>query len=176
MVSNRCTIKLQEVLQKLNLNFTIGDLGVVYIMENLTPETLILLKESLLEIGLELMEDKNILLLDTIKKYVIEMVYFSGNRNKLNFSSFLSSKLGKDYHLLSHFFSEIEGTTIEQFIIHNKVERIKELIKNDELTITEIAFVMNYSSVSHLSTQFKKTTDLSPSQYKKLNENHVESA
>lgn len=176
MVSNRCKIKLQEVLQKLNLNFTMGDLGVVYIMENLTPETRILLKENLFEIGLELMDDKKITLINTIKNCVFEMVYCSENRNKLNFSNFLSGKLGKDYTLLSHFFSEIEGMTIEQFIIHNKVERVKELIKNEELTITEIAFMMNYSSVSHLSTQFKKITDLSPSKYKKLNEIEARSA
>lgn len=176
MVSNRCKMKLEEELRKLNLHFVIIDLGVVVIMENITLETRALLKNSLLEIGLELMDDKKAILVTTIKNSIIEMIYHSGNRIKLNFSCFLSEKLKQDYTILSHLFSEIEGITIEHFIIHHKVERIKELINYGELSMSEIAVNLNYSSVSHLSSQFKKTTTLSPSQFKKLNDHDVESA
>ena len=171
MVSNRCKIKLKEELEKLDLHFVMVDLGVVEIIENISFETKQLLKKSLSEIGLELMDDKKAILIETIKNIIIEMIYYSGKRIKLNFSYFLSEKLKQDYTMLANLFSEAQGTTIEHFIIHHKVERVKELMNYGEHSITEIASKMNYSSVSHLSSQFKKVTGLSPSQFKKLNDN-----
>src|SRR6185295_9792926 len=120
--------------------------------------------------GLELMDDKRAVLIEKIKGVIIEMVHYSDELPKMNFSNFLSEKLNHDYTYLANLFSEVQGTTIEQFIISHKIERIKELIIYDELNITEIAFKLNYSSVAHLSNQFKKVTGLSPSHFKNLKE------
>ena len=127
-----------------------------------------LLKAALLNSGLELMDDKKSMLIEKIKNVIIEMVHHSTENIKINFSDYLSQKLNYDYTYLSNLFSEVQGTTIEQFIISHKTERIKELIIYGELNITEIAWKMNYSSVAHLSSQFKKVTGLSPSHFKKL--------
>ena len=118
--------------------------------------------------GLELMDDKRAMLIEKIKNVIIEMVHHTEEAIKINFSEYLSEKLKHDYTYLAHLFSEVQGTTIDQFIIHHKIERIKELIIYDELNITEIAWKMNYSSVAHLSNQFKKVTGLSPSHFKQL--------
>ena len=114
------------------------------------------------------MDDKKSMLIEKIKNVIIEMVHHSTENIKINFSDYLSQKLNYDYTYLSNLFSEVQGTTIEQFIISHKTERIKELIIYGELNITEIAWKMNYSSVAHLSSQFKKVTGLSPSHFKKL--------
>jgi AraC-like DNA-binding protein len=126
------------------------------------------LKAALLNSGLELMDDKKSMLIEKIKNVIIEMVHHSTEPIKINFSDYLSQKLNHDYTYLSNLFSEVQGTTIEQFIISHKTERIKELIIYGELNITEIAWKMNYSSVAHLSSQFKKVTGLSPSHFKQL--------
>jgi AraC-like DNA-binding protein len=168
MVSNRCKMVVKEELKKLGLHFIFVDLGEVEIMEDLTAEEQEQLKLALLESGFELLNDKRAVLIERIKNTVIEMVHFSDGVIKTNFSDFLSKKLNYDYTYMANMFSEFQGTTIEQFIIHHKVERIKELIIYDELNITEIAWKMNYSSVAHLSNQFKKVTGLSPSHFKKL--------
>jgi AraC-like DNA-binding protein len=123
---------------------------------------------ELLISGLELMEDKKAILIERIKNAVIEMVHHSDEMIKTNFSEFLSQKLNHDYTYMANLFSEVQGITIEHFIIAHKIERIKELIIYDELNITEIAWKMNYSSVAHLSNQFKKVTGLSPSHFKQL--------
>ena len=123
---------------------------------------------ALLRSGLELMDDKRAVLIEKIKNTIVEMVHHSPEIIKMNFSDFLSEKLQYDYTYLSNLFSEVQGTTIEQFIISHKIERIKELIIYDELNITEIAWKMNYSSVAHLSNQFKKVTGLSPSHFKQM--------
>jgi AraC-like DNA-binding protein len=107
-------------------------------------------------------------LIERIKNAIVEMVHHPNELIKINFSDYLSEKLNHDYTYLANLFSEVQGTTIEQFIISHKIERIKELIIYDELNITEIAWKMNYSSVAHLSNQFKKVTGLSPSHFKKL--------
>jgi len=114
------------------------------------------------------MDDKRAMLIEKIKNIIIEMVHHSDGLIKINFSDFLSEKLNHDYTYLANLFSEVQGTTIEHFIISHKIERIKELIIYNELNITEIAFKMNYSSVAHLSNQFKKVTGLSPSHFKNL--------
>ena len=168
MVSNRCKIAVKEELKKLNLHFMVVDLGEVEIMENLTLEQRQILKAGLSDSGLELMDDKKSMLIEKIKNVIVEMVHHTTEPLKINFSEHLSQKLNHDYTYLSNLFSEVQGTTIEQFIISHKTERIKELIIYGELNITEIAWKMNYSSVAHLSSQFKKVTGLSPSHFKKL--------
>lgn len=158
----------KEALRKLGLHFVFVDLGEVEIMENLSEEQLEQLKAELNRSGLELMDDKRAVLIEKIKKTIIEMIHHTDVEAKINFSDFLSKKLGHNYTYLANIFSEVQGTTIEQFVILHKVERIKELILYGELNITEIAWKMNYSSVAHLSNQFKKMTGLTPSHFKQL--------
>ena len=168
MVSNRCKMAVKEELKKLGLHFILVELGEVEVMEALTKEQIEQLKESLLLSGLQLIDDKKSVLIEKIKNVIIQMVHHSDEVIKINFSNYLSEKLNHDYTYLANLFSEVQGTTIEQFLISHKVERIKELIIYDELNITEIAWKMNYSSVAHLSNQFKKVTGLSPSHFKQL--------
>ena len=168
MVSNRCKMVVKEVLKELGLHFIVVDLGEVEVMEDITEQQRILLKEQLIEAGLELMDDKRAVLIEKIKNIIIQMVHHSTEVIKVNFSDYLSEKLNHNYTYLANLFSEVQGTTIEQFIISHKIERIKELIIYGEHNITEIAWKMNYSSVAHLSSQFKKVTGLSPSHFKQL--------
>jgi AraC-like DNA-binding protein len=168
MVSNRCKLAVRSELKKLGLHFIVVDLGVVEIMENLNSEKRALLKLGLLDFGLELMDDKKAILIEKIKNIIIQMIHHSEDDIKVNFSDYLSEKLNYNYTYLANLFSEVQGTTIEHYIISNKIERIKELIIYGELNITEITWKMGYSSVSHLSNQFKKATGLSPSHFKKL--------
>jgi len=168
MVSNRCKMAVKEELKKLGLHFIVVDLGEVEIMETITSEQRDKLKLSLIDSGLELMDDKRAVLIEKIKNTIIDMVHHSDEMIKTNFSDYLSEKLNHDYTYLANLFSEVQGSTIEHFIINHKIERIKELIIYDELNITEIAWKMNYSSVAHLSNQFKKVTGLSPSHFKQL--------
>ncbi len=168
MVSNRCKIAVRDELKKLGLHFIMVDLGVVEIMENINPEKRQLLKANLLDAGFELMDDKRAILIEKIKNIIIEMVHHTEESIKINFSDFLSEKLNHNYTYLANLFSEVQGTTIEHYIISHKVERIKELIIYGEHNITEIAWKMGYSSVAHLSTQFKKVTGLSPTHFKQL--------
>ncbi len=168
MVSNRCKLAVKSELKKLGLHFIFVDLGVVEIMENINSEKRQLLKANLLETGFELMDDKRAILIEKIKTIIIEMVHHTEESIKINFSDFLSEKLNHNYTYLANLFSEVQGITIEHFIISHKVERIKELIIYGEHNITEIAWKMGYSSVAHLSTQFKKVTGLSPTHFKQL--------
>lgn len=168
MVSNRCKMAVKEELKRLGLHFIVVDLGEVEIMENISAEQREKIRIALLKSGLELMDDNRAILIEKIKTTIIEMVHHTDEIIKTNFSDFLSEKLNHDYTYLSKLFSEVQGTTIAQFIISHKIERIKELIIYDELNIKEIAFKMNYSSVAHLSNQFKKVTGLSPSHFKQL--------
>lgn len=168
MVSNRCKDAVKEELKKLSLHFVILELGTVEIMETLTEENRTLLQKGLLASGLELMDDKKAILIEKIKTIIIEMIHYSEENTKTNFSEFISAKLLHKYTYLANLFSEVQGITIEQYIISHKIEKIKELIIYGELNITEIAWKMNYISVAHLSNQFKKMTGLSPSHFKKL--------
>lgn len=168
MVSARCKMVVKEELKKLGLHFIVVDLGEVDIMENISGEDREQVKEALLKVGFELMDDKRAVLIERIKNVIIEMVHHTDEPIKVNFSDYLSDKLNHDYTYLANLFSEVQGTTIEQFVISHKIERIKELIIYDELNITEIAWKMNYSSVAHLSNQFKKVTGLSPSHFKQM--------
>jgi AraC-like DNA-binding protein len=168
MVSNRCKMAVKEELKKLGLHFIVVDLGEVDVMENITIDQRQQLKAGLLSSGFELMDDKKSMLIEKIKNVIIEMVHHSNEVIKVNFSTYLSEKLNHDYTYLSNLFSEVQGTTIERFIISHKTEKVKELIIYGELNITEIAWKMGYSSVAHLSSQFKKVTGLSPSHFKNM--------
>lgn len=168
MVSIRCKMKVKDELKKLGLHYVIVNLGVVEIMEDITTELREQLKIALLKSGLELMDDKKAMLIEKIKNIIIEMVHYSDKLPDTNFSDYLSQKLNYDYTYLANLFSETEATTIEHFIILHKIEKVKELIMYDELNITEIAWKLNYSSVAHLSAQFKKITGLTPSHFKQL--------
>ena len=168
MVSMRCKMLVKEELTKLGLHFVIVEMGVVDIMEDITDEQRDLIRAALLLSGLELMDDKKAVLVEKIKNVIIEMVHYTDELPKTNFSDYLSDKLQYDYTYLANLFSESQGSTIESFIIHHKIERVKELILYNEFNLTEIAWKMHYSSVAHLSNQFKKITGLTPSLFKKL--------
>jgi len=168
MVSMRCKMLVKEELKKLGLHFILVDMGVVDIMENITSDQREQIRIALQRSGLELMDDKKAVLIERIKNVIIEMIHYTDELPKVNFSDYLSEKLDYDYTYLANLFSEVQGTTIEKFIISHKIERVKELIIYDELNITEIAWKLHYSSVAHLSTQFKKITGLTPSHFKNL--------
>lgn len=168
MVSTRCKMVVKEELRKMGLHFVLVDLGEVEIMEELCTEKLTELNKALLVYGLELMDDKKAVLIERIKNVIIEMVHYTDEVPKVNYSDYISEKLHHDYTYLSNIFSEVKGITIQQFIINHKIERAKELILYDELNLTEISYILNYSSVAHLSNQFKKVTGLSPSHFKLL--------
>lgn len=171
MVSTRCKLAVKEVLKRLGLHFVVVDLGEIDIMEDITDEQREELKVELHNVGLELMDNKRAVLIEKIQRVIIEMVHYSDELPKVNYSDYISEKLNQDYTYLSNIFSEVKGITIQQFIITHKVERIKELLLYDELNLTEISYKMNYSSVAHLSNQFKKVTGLTPSHYKQLKDN-----
>lgn len=168
MVSNRCKLLVKEELKKLGLHFTSVELGSVEVMENMDKSVLDKLKFALLQSGLELMDNKKTILIEKIKNVIIDMVHHSDNWPKVNFSVYLSEKLDYDYTYLSNLFSETEGITIEHCILVHKIEKVKELILYNELNLSEIADKMQYSSVAHLSAQFKKITGLTPSFFKSL--------
>ncbi len=168
MVSLRCKMIVMSELESLGLHHTIVELGEVEIKEILSDEIHDALKLALLKSGLELMDDKKAMLIEKIKNVVVEMIHYSDELPKTNFSDFLSKKLNYDYTYLSNLFSEVKGVTIEQFIISHKIERVKELLIYNELNLTEIAWKLRYSSVAHLSNQFKKVTGLTPSFFKKI--------
>jgi AraC-like DNA-binding protein len=168
MVSNRCKMAVKEELSKLNLHFIVVDLGEVEVMENLTADQREHLKKALLKSGLELIDDKRVILIEKVKNVITEMIHFSHESPKVNYSDYISEKLNYDYTYLSNLFSELKGITIQQFIIIHKIEKVKELLFYDELNLSEIACKLHYSSVSHLSNQFKKITGLSPSDFKRL--------
>jgi AraC-like DNA-binding protein len=168
MISNRCKLAVKEELKKLGLHFIVVDLGEVEIMENMTLEQHQQLQAGLISAGLELMDDKRAVLIEKIKNVITEMIHHSEELPKVNYSDYISEKLDYDYTYLSNLFSAVKGITIQQFIITHKIERVKELLFYDELNLTEIAFKLHYSSVAHLSNQFKKITGLTPSHYKQL--------
>ena len=168
MVSNRCKMAVKEALKEIGLHFIVVDLGEVEIMEDLYGEQREQLKIALLRSGLELMDDKRAVLIEKINNVITEMIHYSDEVPKMNYSDYISKKLDYDYTYLSNLFSEVKGITIQQFIIIHKIERAKELLLYDELNLTEIAYRLHYSSVAHLSNQFKKVTGLTPSHFKQL--------
>jgi AraC-like DNA-binding protein len=168
MVSIRCKMLVKDELKKLGLKYISVDLGEVDLIEDISSEKRDEIKIALLNSGLELMDDKKAMLIEKIKNVIVEMIHYNDDLPKVNFSDYLSEKLQYDYTYLANLFSETEGTTIEQFILLHKIERVKEFIIYDELNLTEIAEKLLYSSVSHLSAQFKKITGLTPSFFKSL--------
>ena len=159
---------VKEELEKLGLHTLSIDLGTVDLIETISKQQRDELKVALLKSGLELMDDKRAILIERIQNVIIEMVHYEDELPKTNFSDYLSEKLEHDYTYLANLFSETKGTTIEHFIILHKIERVKELIIYNELNLSEIAWKLHYSSVAHLSNQFKKITGLTPSFFKSL--------
>lgn len=168
MVSIRCKMAVRAELENLNIHYRTIELGEADIFGDITDEQRGVLKKGLLKSGLELMDDKIAMIIEKIKNVVVEMVHYANEPIKINFSHYLSEKLNHDYTSISTLFSEVTGTTIEHYIIAHKIEKVKELLLYDELSLTEISYKLNYSSVAHLSNQFKKVTGLSPSYFKSL--------
>lgn len=170
MVCNRCIMVVQDLLDKLDLKSTGIKLGEVELGDPLTAEDRNRLAESLVPLGFELIDDKKSRIIAQIKTIIIEMVHHQEHDSKSNLSAVLSKALHHDYTYLSNLFSDVEGTTIEKYFIAQKIEKVKELLVYDELSLSEIAFRLNYSSVAHLSSQFKKITGLTPSHFKQIRE------
>ena len=170
MVSLRCKLIVKSELEKLGLSEQSIELGMVEIHQTPTNEELEKLKTNLLESGLELLDDKKSIIINRIKSAIIDMVHYGDELPTVNYSNYLAEKLGYHYKYLSNVFSEVKGITIQQYIILHKIEKAKELLLYEQLNLTEISYKLQYSSVAHLSNQFKKITGLSPSFYKKLKE------
>lgn len=170
MVCNRCIMVIQNELNKLGLHVINIKLGEVTLAKEPTPEERKNLNQVLISLGFQIIDDKKGSTIEKIKTIIIEMVHYQDNNVKTNLSDVLSSRLHHDYNYLSNLFSEVEGTTIEKYFIAQKVERVKELLVYDELSLSEIAFQLNYSSVAYLSNQFKKVTGLTPSHFKQIRE------
>lgn len=168
MVSRRCKMMVKQELKNLGLKYVAVELGMVEVPKKISEDQHLQLQKNLKKLGLELLVDKKSILVEKIKIVVIEMVHYSEKLPKVNYSEYISAKLNHDYTYLSNVFSEVKGITIQRFIIIHKIEKVKELIVYDELTLTEISYRLHYSSVAHLSNQFKKITGLTPSFYKQL--------
>ncbi|WP_332454375.1 AraC family transcriptional regulator [Chryseobacterium aquaticum] len=168
MVSLRCKMMVQEEIDKLGLQNAVVQLGTVDFPDVIDQDKLEVFRIRLSHLGLELLDDKKSILIEKIKNTITEMIHNAEEQPKENYSQYLSEKLEYDYTYLSNVFSEVNGYTIQHFIILNKIEKVKELLLYNELNLTEIAYKLNYSSVGHLSYQFKKITGLAPSFYKQL--------
>ncbi len=173
MVSNRCKMAVELELNKIGLHHFVIELGKVEMQEDITPEQLVRLNAGLLLSGLELMSDQRAILVERIKNTIIKMIHYDEEQPKVKYSVFLSQELNHNYTYLSNVFSYETGNTIEHYIIVHKIERVKELLFYDELSLTQISYMLNYSSVAHLSNQFKKITGLTPSSFKHLKNNKL---
>jgi AraC family transcriptional regulator len=171
MVCNRCIIVVEQELEKLNIQYVSVALGEIVLVHEITKIQHSDFKERLSLLGFELLDDAKTQLIEKIKTIIIEEVHHSAIKEAHNFSEILSSKLKKEYSYLSGLFSSVEGITIEKYTIHHKIEKAKELLVYNELTLSEISYRLGYSSVAHLSNQFKKITGLTPSHFKKLRGN-----
>ena len=174
MVSLRCKMMVHEELKKLGLKYVVLDLGMVEVLEDISELQREQLKKNLLRSGLELMDDKKAILIEKIRNVIVDMIHNTDVLPTENYSEYISNKLDYDYTYLANTFSEVKGITIQQFIIIHKIEKVKELLLYDELNLTEISYKLHYSSVAHLSNQFKKVTGLSPSFYKQLKKKRQE--
>lgn len=168
MVCIRCKMVVTQELKKMGLHQVVVNLGEVEILENISSAQRESFKAALDKFGLELMDDKKSILIERIKKVIIELIHYTDEPLKVNFSGHLSEKLNYDYTYLANLFSQVEGTTIEHYIIIHKIERVKELLVYEEMPLKEIAFILHYSSIAHLANQFKKITGLTTSHFKKL--------
>lgn len=170
MVCDRCIMVVQQEMDKLRLEVKKIKLGEVTLEKELTPNERVALESALVPLGFQVIDDKKGRIIEQIKNVIIDLVHYKDNDAKTNLSDILSSKLNHDYNYLSNLFSEVEGTTIEKYFIAQKVEKVKEFLVYDELSLSEIAFRLNYSSVAYLSNQFKKVTGLTPSHFKQIRE------
>lgn len=168
MVCNRCIMVVKSELEKLRISPVSIILGEVTLSGGLSPQQKDALSKKLEGLGFALIDDRRAHLIEQIKNAIIELVHYNNNDLKVNLSDYISDKLHHDYNYISNLFSEIEDTTIEKYFIAQKIERVKELLVYDELTLNEIAFKLNYSSVAHLSSQFKKVTGLTSSHFKQI--------
>ena len=168
MVSLRCKMVVKSELDKLGLHYSAVELGEVNLKGAISAVQREKLNTALLKSGLELMDDNKATLIEKTKNVIVEMVHYAEEYPKTNFSDYLTEKLNYDYTHLANLFSDVNGTTIENFIISHKIERVKELLLYDELNLTEIAFKLHYSSVAHLSNQFKRVTGLTPTYFKNM--------
>lgn len=168
MVSLRCKMMVTDELDKLGISHAIVELGTVEVLGEFSHENREKLRANLLKSGLVLLDNKKSILIEKIKNVIIEMVHYSDELPKVNYSEYISDKLGYDYTYLANTFSEVKGITIQQYIIIHKIEKVKELLLYDELNLAEISYKLHYSSPAHLSNQFKKITGLTPSFYKKM--------
>lgn len=171
MVCSRCKMAVKAELEKAGLHPVTVELGEIEIKEEPTPEILQELNNSLKNIGFEIIDDRKSRMIEKIKNVIIELIHHSDENISVNLSEYISQKLHYDYSYLSNLFSEVEGITIEKYFIGQRIEKVKELLKYDELTLSEIAFRLGYSSVAYLSNQFKKQTGLTPSFYKTMKQN-----
>lgn len=170
MVCNRCIMVVQQELEKLGLDVKSVTLGEVTLGKEPTAEEKKHIDEVLIPLGFQVIDDKKSRIIEKIKNIIIDLVHHHDNDTKTNLSERLSRELHHDYNYLSNLFSEVEGTTIEKYFIAQKIEKVKELLVYDELSLSEIAFRLNYSSVAYLSNQFKKVTGLTPSHFKQIKE------
>lgn len=168
MVSLRCKMVVKEALDSLGIKYSVVELGLVETVDDLTDEQRSAFAQKLIKSGLLLLDDRKSILIEKIKNVIIEMVHYAEELPKQNYSDYISEKLGYDYTYLANTFSEVKGINIQHFIILHKIEKVKELLLYDELNLSEISYKLHYSSVAHLSNQFKKITGLSPSYYKQL--------
>ncbi len=171
MVCDRCKMAVIRELERHKISFQKVDLGEVVLSLKPDPIKVIAFKKSIEPLGFELINDKKSRTIEKVKAEVIKVIHQPDEKIKINFSIYLAKKIGKDYSTISSLFSEVEGTTIEQYTIHQKIEKAKELLVYNELSLGQIADQLNYSSVQHLSNQFKKVTGLTPSHFKKLRHN-----
>ena len=171
MVCSRCKMVVKDELMKFGLHPNNITLGEVEIMEELNSSKKSELNKILQTFGFELIDDKKSQLIEKIKTIIVELVHYTEDQLKIKLSEHLSKKLHHDYNYLSNLFSEVEGTTIEKYLIAQKIEKVKELLKYDERSLSEIADLLGYSSVAYLSNQFKKLTGLTPTYYKSLRQN-----
>ena len=172
MVCNRCIMVVKDELAKLGLEPTHIALGEAQIRDQLSPDSKAILKERLAALGFELLDDKKAKLVEKIKNAIIEIIHYGEDLdNRIKFSKQIEQKVGVDYHSLSTLFSETEGTTLEKYLINQRIEKVKELLVYNELNLSEIAFKTGYSSVQHLSMQFKKVTGLTPSHFRQIKDN-----
>jgi len=168
MVSLRCIMMVKAELKKLGLKYVIVKLGMLEVLEDMPIEKRDQLKINLMRSGIELLDDQQAILVEKIQAVITEMIHYEDEIPKVNYSDYISEKLGLDYTYLANIFSEVKGMTIQHYIISNKIERAKELILYDQLSLSEIAYKLHYSSSAHLSNQFKKVTGLTPSYFKQL--------
>lgn len=168
MVSLRCKMVVKEELKRLGIRYTTVELGTIELLSDITNSQREKFRANLANCGLQLLDDKKNILIERIKNVIVEMIHYSEELPKINYSDYISEKLNLDYTYLSNCFSDVKGITIQQYIILHKIEKVKELLLYDELNLTEISYKLNYSSVAHLSNQFKKITGLTPTYFKQL--------